>query len=73
MSWLTPADVADHTGHHVVTVYRALESGQLHGHQPRRGARWRIAEPVADAWVTGLPQTDACGCTTALTRGRKTA
>jgi excisionase family DNA binding protein len=49
-AWLTPQQVAESTGRHAVTVYRALESGELHGHQKRHGGRWRISTESVEAW-----------------------
>lgn len=53
---LTVAQVADLTQRHPVTVRRALESGELHGHQRVKGGRWTIAISCATAWALG----DAC-------------
>lgn len=59
-TWLTPQQVADVTQRHVVTVWRALERGELHGHQPRRGGRWRIDAAAADAWARGQDSRQPC-------------
>ncbi len=68
--WLTPAQVAEKRGGktHVVTVWKALESGELHGHQPKRGGHWSIAAAAVDAWITGMDGVAACGCRQKLRR-----
>lgn len=58
--WLTPAQVAALAGRHVVTVWRALESGELHGHQATRKGRWRIDPASVDAWVRGRDSREPC-------------
>lgn len=58
--WLTPAQVAEHTGRHIVTIWRALESGQLHGHQGKRGGRWSVDPAAVDAYMRGLDSRDPC-------------
>jgi excisionase family DNA binding protein len=60
--WLTPAQVAEITGRHVVTVRVALERGDLHGHQTCRGGRWRIHPESVEAWQRGMDTTAPCGC-----------
>lgn len=68
--WLTPAQVAERRGGrtHVVTVRKALESGELHGHQRKRGGRWLVAASAVDAWVQGLDGAAVCGCRPKLHR-----
>jgi excisionase family DNA binding protein len=51
--WFNTAQAAEHSGRHPVTVRRALESGQLHGGQPKAGGRWRIHRDCLDAWLLG--------------------
>ncbi|MCA1195103.1 helix-turn-helix domain-containing protein [Saccharopolyspora sp. 6V] len=61
-AWLTAVQAAEHAARHVVTVRRALESGELHGHQARRGGPWRLRPAAVDAWITGTDGRHACGC-----------
>ncbi len=58
--WLTPQQIAQRTRRHIVTVRRALNRGELHGHQTTRGGRWQIDPAAADAWVRGRDSKDAC-------------
>lgn len=53
--WFATGQAAEHTGRHPVTVRRALEAGELHGGQPKPGARWRIHRDCLDAWAFGTP------------------
>lgn len=48
---LTPAAIAEETGHHPVTVRSALQDGTLHGFQRVRGGRWRVERACLDAWI----------------------
>jgi len=52
---LTPAEVADATRRHPVTVRRALEAGELHGSQASKGGRWTVQEECAEAWADQRP------------------
>lgn len=67
--WLTTAEVAQRTKCHPVTVRRALESGDLHGHQHMRRGHWRVAAESADAWSKGQDSRTPC-CGTRVTRLR---
>jgi excisionase family DNA binding protein len=60
--WLSTKQVAEKVGHHLVTVQRAAESGELHGHQPRRNCSWRFSAEAVDAWIRGMDGPTACGC-----------
>lgn len=60
--WLTAAEVAAATDRHVVTVRRALENGELHGHQRVRGGRWKVKAESVEAWRTNQNTATACGC-----------
>lgn len=61
--WMTSQQAADYSGRHQATVHRALESGELHGHQSGRGGRWQIKRAAVDAWITGTVEGRmACGC-----------
>lgn len=66
--WLSPAEVAGIADRHVITVRRALECGELHGHQRCRGGRWRVARAAVDAWIRGADGEIACGCKRPLRR-----
>ncbi|MGH3627488.1 MAG: helix-turn-helix domain-containing protein [Sciscionella sp.] len=63
--WLTVAEAAIRARRVRQTVRRALEVGDLDGHQTRRGGRWQIHIDAVDAWVRGKPittQRQICGC-----------
>lgn len=60
--WLTPQQAATAAQREITTVYKALESGELHGHQRKRGGRWSIHAGVIGAWIRGTDQHVACGC-----------
>lgn len=51
--WFNTAQAADHTGRHADTVRKALEAGELHGHQRKSGGRWSTHVECLDAWVGG--------------------
>ena len=70
--WETTSQLAARVQRHVVTVRRAAESGELHGHQTGRGGRWSFKPEAGDAWVEGRDSESACGCR-ALRLARKTA
>jgi Helix-turn-helix domain len=60
--WLTAAQAAGRSNRHVVTIWRAAEAGDLHGHQPKRKGRWSFSPEAVDAWVQGDDGVTACGC-----------
>jgi hypothetical protein len=60
--WLTAAEVKLIANRHIDTVRRALESGELHGHQRTRKGRWQIHPNAVDAWIRGMDGPTACGC-----------
>ncbi|MFF5988164.1 helix-turn-helix domain-containing protein [Prauserella flavalba] len=60
--WLTPKQAAVTARRHPVTVYKALEAGELHGHQRKRGGRWLVHPDAVSAWIRGTDGTAACGC-----------
>lgn len=63
VEWINPPEAARRAGKRsVYTIYRALESGELHGHQRTRHGRWQIHPAAVDAWVRGIDQITACGC-----------
>jgi len=71
--WLTPAQVAARMREggsktHVVTVRKALESGELHGHQRVHRGRWAVPAAAVDAWIKGMDGAAACGCRPKLRR-----
>lgn len=72
-TWLTPAQVAEIAGRHLVTVWRALECGELHGHQAKRKGRWRIDSESVDAWVRGRDSRAPCCGSVVELRPRRTA
>lgn len=53
--WHNTDQAAEHTGRHAGTVRKALESGELHGHQRVKGGRWSVHVDCLDAWVGGMP------------------
>lgn len=70
--WITPQQVADELGEHVVTIWRRLEDGRMHGHKPAK--RWHIHPDVPELWVTGGDTRQPCGCARVTDfRRRKTA
>ena len=72
-TWLTPKQVSKAVGRHYITVIRALECGELHGHQTKRCGHWQVNEDVIDAWIQGRTgQEQICGCA-ALRLQRKSA
>lgn len=58
--WLTTAGVAQRSGRHVVTVRRALERGDLHGHQTGSRGHWRVEAESVDAWTRGRDSREPC-------------
>lgn len=52
--WLNTHQAAEHTGHHVDTIRKALEADELHGHQRVKNGRWRVHIDCLDAWCGGL-------------------
>jgi len=69
---LTVPEVAAAARKSEVTVYRALESGSLHGTQSMKGGRWTVREDCLDAWADGLP-CDHQGAVVTPMRGRRSA
>lgn len=51
--YLTVAQASDETTYHRVTLWRALESGRLHGIQKIRGGKWLIEPDCLHAWLAG--------------------
>jgi hypothetical protein len=56
------AKAAELSDRHVVTIRRALDSGELHGHQRVRRGTWSISPLAIRAWILGIDQKSACGC-----------
>jgi excisionase family DNA binding protein len=59
---MTPQQVSTKTRVHVSDVRRALENGELHGHQKVKGGHWRIDPDCVDPWVIGLESIASCCC-----------
>lgn len=51
--WFSTRQAAEYAGKHQDTVRKALESGDLKGHQRGAGARWSIHRDDLDAWIRG--------------------
>lgn len=60
--WMTPKQVADLVIRNVTDVRRALESGELHGHQKVFRGHWRIDAACVDPWIVGADSGTACCC-----------
>lgn len=69
--WLTAAQAAMQANRSAGTIRLAAESGDLHGHQPKRKGRWSFAPAAVDAWVRGEDGTAACGCQRLRLAGRR--
>lgn len=52
---LNVAETADLVRKHPVTIRRALEAGEMHGHQRVARGRWTVDERCALAWAMGEP------------------
>lgn len=55
--WHTTSTAAEYAGHHVQTIRKAAEAGELHGTQRTAGGRWRFHTECLDAWLLGDPCT----------------
>ncbi|MBB1153956.1 helix-turn-helix domain-containing protein [Amycolatopsis dendrobii] len=66
--WMTPHQVAAEYDRHPMTVYKALECGELHGHQKKRRGRWSVLRASVEAWMRGMDGETACGCRKHLRR-----
>jgi hypothetical protein len=53
VTYLTVAQAAAASNRHPVTLWRALESGQLHGSQRMARGKWSIRPECLDAWLDG--------------------
>ena len=51
--WHNTTTAAEYSGYAQTTVLRALESGELRGHQRTPRARWRIHVDWLDEWLGG--------------------
>jgi hypothetical protein len=60
--WMTPKQVAEKTASNIDEVRRALENGELHGHQRVHRGHWRIDPACVDPWVCELDSRAACCC-----------
>jgi hypothetical protein len=52
-AYLTVAEACDYARRHPTTLWRALESGQLHGSQRKARGKWAIRPECLDAWLAG--------------------
>lgn len=57
--WYRPREVVKLTGWSRTTVYDALWSGRLKGHQPAKGQPWRISVSALREWMDGTPEDGA--------------
>lgn len=53
MNYLTVEQAALATDYSTKTVYEAVRSGELHGSQRAKAAKWLIRPECLDAWVAG--------------------
>ncbi|GAA5153792.1 hypothetical protein GCM10023340_36350 [Nocardioides marinquilinus] len=53
--WMNTAQASKFVGKHPTTLLKALEAGELHGHQPVPRGRWAIHVDCLDAWVRHEP------------------
>lgn len=51
--WLNTKQAGLHVGKHPATVLKALEAGELHGHQRKPNGRWSIHVDCLDSWNGG--------------------
>ncbi|XBH21587.1 hypothetical protein V5R04_15485 [Jonesiaceae bacterium BS-20] len=49
----SPAQAAKAASRAPITIYRALESGDLHGAQRKARGAWWIRQDCLDAWLDG--------------------
>jgi hypothetical protein len=52
---LSVHEAAAAAGRHPVTLRRAIERGELHGHQQTRGGRWTLERQCLLPWLAGEP------------------
>ncbi len=71
--WLSVAAAAHRRGCSTRTVRIALETGELHGHQPCFRGRWTIRTESVDAWIRGESSASACGCSEIARRRHRLA
>jgi hypothetical protein len=60
--WLTAVGAAARSTRSLNTVRRALQCGELHGHQLGFRGHWKVAVAAVDAWVKGGDGKAECGC-----------
>ena len=63
--WLDTKQAAVLAKRSVVTIRRAVASGELHSHQPRPRAKRHLAQASVEAWMLGLGEkapASECGC-----------
>ncbi|MFI0465346.1 helix-turn-helix domain-containing protein [Saccharopolyspora sp. 5N102] len=68
--FVTTSEGARLANRHPVTIRRALESGELHGHQRAHGGRWQIHTGSLFAWVRGKAGTSGPCCPNVRLIGR---
>lgn len=51
--WLNTKQAGQYVGKHPATVLKALEAGELHGHQRVPNGRWSVHVDCLDAWAGG--------------------
>lgn len=51
--WMNVTQISTWTGRHPQTIYAALRSHELRGHQRDKGLAWRAERADVDAWVRG--------------------
>jgi hypothetical protein len=51
--WYKPIEVERLTGRSRKSVYEALWSGELRGHQKRKGGSWSIPASAVQVWMDG--------------------
>lgn len=62
-SWLTVTQAAAEAQLHEMTVYKRLQSGEIHGHQRTRKGRWSVHRSALDAHLSGREGRLFCPCT----------
>lgn len=53
MNYLTVQQAAERTDYSDKWIYDAVRSGELHGSQRSKNAKWLIRPECLDAWVAG--------------------
>lgn len=53
--WFDVHQAADHVGYFWRTIADLCRSGEIHGHQRKRGGKWRIHVDCLNAWAMNKP------------------